>query len=151
MKILLLVLLLTGLPASADSNEASTRCSLRSFQAEYRVSAAVFVGEVVKMNESEGKKYFVFKVKKFWKGVRSEHVKVFVRENARFQSPFEEGKTFLVFAKKDDDGVLRDGRCSHSAEIDGTSSTLKDDLEKLGKGKTCIDLAVKGDEVEKSS
>ena len=146
-KLLLLAILCTAISAFGIEPAADNRCAIRSFQAEYEASAAVFVGEVVKMQESDGSKYFVFKVSKFWKGVRSEHIKVRVHENPRFQSPFEEGKTFLVFAKKDDEGILWDGRCSHSSEIGGTSSTLKDDLEKLGEAKTCIDLK-EGEEVE---
>lgn len=63
------------------SGEAEARCAVRSFQNEYDASEAVFVGEVVKTSQVENKKYFVFKVKRFWKGVRSEKIKLLVYEN----------------------------------------------------------------------
>lgn len=156
MKIFVLFCLLTGSVLSVGAESAATvskeRCAIRPFQAEYDASAAVFVGEVVEVSQVENKKYFTFEIKKYWKGVKSEKIKLLVYENPRFQAPYEEGKTFLVFAKKDDDDVLFDSRCSRSAEIESSSSNLNDDLEALGEAKTCIDLTKKeGKELEKEN
>ena len=137
--------------SSAFSPAEEMRCAIATFDVEYDRSAAVFAGKVVKMKKEGNKKHFVFKVKRFWKGVSSKKIELSVSENPRYQAIYEEGKTYLVFAKRNEDtGALWDGRCSRSAEIGGYSSNLKNDLEKLGEGKTCIDLSEEGESVEKS-
>ena len=151
---IVLVFLLTACVAFGGtgviSGNPGTKCATPKFKVEYDNSRAVFVGEVIEDRKEGNTRYFVFKVRKFWKGVKSETIEVSVNENRRFQAPFKMGKTFLVFAKANNEDGLYDGRCSHSAGIGGYSSTLKDDLEKLGKAKTCIDLTEKvGNEVEK--
>ncbi len=116
------------------------RCATPNFEKEYKNSKAVFIGEVINVEKDGNKKITEFKVKKYWKGIKETKVKVTVYENPRFQSPFDEGETHVVFAKDDEEGGLRDGRCSRSKDMNGFSPFLKDDLKKLGKGKTCIDL-----------
>lgn len=127
-----------------SSETIDPKCAMPSFEVEYEHSTSVFVGEVIEVSKEGDKRQFVFEVKRFWKGVTSKKLKLSVTENMRFQAPFEEGKTYLVFAKKnEDDGELFDGRCSRSAEIGGYSSTLEGDVEKLGDAKTCISLGSK--------
>ncbi len=124
------------------------KCATPSFDSEYRDSSAVFVGEVTKSGKEGDKRLFVFRVKHFWKGVSSKEIEISVFENMRYQAAFEEGKSYLVFAKSNEDGSLYDGRCSRSGEIGGYSSSLKDDLLSLGEPKTCIDLKEEENNVE---
>lgn len=139
-KLLLTGILLATFVFANEPPVLQPKCAMPTFAAEFDQSTAVFIGEVVKDEKKGDNRFFEFEVKRFWKGVSSRIVSVSVSESMRYQAFYEEGKTYLVFAKADDDGHLFDGRCSRSAEVDGSSSTLKADLEKLGEAKTCIDL-----------
>ena len=143
--ILFTFVLLSGLTADAAAgnypDNVGAKCFFPSFIQEFERSGAVFVGEVLKESKDGNNKEFVFLVNRYWKGISSRKLTIRVAENPRFKAQFKEGKTYLVFARKDEDtGTLYDGRCSRSAQIGGYSSNLKDDLEKLGDVKTCIDL-----------
>jgi len=125
-------------------NAAPFRCAIQKFSQEFENSEAVFVGSVVSVEKEGNRKTFVFEVARFWKGITSKRVTVSVGENRRYQAIYKEGKTYLVFAKKNEDsGELFDSRCSRSTEIDGTSSNLSDVMKSLGTAKTCIDLEEK--------
>ena len=139
--------------AEVEAEGGRAKCAMPSFAQAYKNSAAVFVGEVIKEAKVGDNREFIFRVERYWKGIAAKKVKVLVYENPRYQAQFEKGKSFLVFATEDEDsGILFDGRCSRSAEIGGYSSSLKDDLDKLGAGKTCIDLnEAEGAEVEKEN
>lgn len=127
--------------SSASTNKSlEAKCAIQKFDDEYANSKAVFIGEVISVEIDGDKKIYEFKVKKYWKGIEDTKVKVAVYENMRFQSPYNAEKTFLVFAKEDENGELFDQRCSRSKDLNGTSADLKDDLKKLGEGKTCISL-----------
>lgn len=149
MKNLVIVFFLIGLVfigstdfyVSSANESLEAKCAIQKFDAAYKNAKAVFVGEVIAEEKDGDKKIFVFKVKKFWKGIEDAKVKVAVYENPRFQAPYDFGETHLVFAKDDEEGGLFDGRCSRSKDLDGFSSDLKDDLKQLGEGKTCINLA----------
>lgn len=125
---------------SVNGENLNVRCATPKFDVEYKNSKAVFVGEVVNVEKDGDKKIIEFKVKKYWKGVKETKVKISVYETPRWQSPFDVSETHVVFAKDDEEGGLRDGRCSRSKDLEGLSADLEDDLKKLGEGKTCIDL-----------
>ena len=111
---------------------------------EYKYSAAVFIGEVVKVSKEGNVKRFEFDVERYWKGVSSKKIVLSVYENMRFQAQYKEGRRYLVFAKKSENNdILIDRRCSRSTEINEYLTTLETDLEKLGEAKTCIDLKEK--------
>lgn len=114
-------------------------CIIVNFEAEYKYSKAVFVGEVINVKTEGDKKIVEFKVKKYWKGVAEPKIKVDVYESMRFQFPYDVGKTFLVFAKDDENNGLWDQKCSRSKNMNGSSSDLEDDLKALGKGKIFIE------------
>lgn len=108
------------------------RCAVRSFEAAYRESEAVFVGEVLSSEKKGDNKVFKFKVEKYWKGKDAKNVEVSVYESARFQAWFKTGKKYLVFANEED-GTLQDtARCSRSKDLENAS----EDLTKLGEGKS---------------
>lgn len=135
----------------ATANEsAEVKCAMMKFDKAFKNAKAVFVGEVIGMEKDGNKKIFEFKVKRFWKGIKDTKVKVAVRESPRFQAPYDVGETHLVFAKDDENGGLWDGRCSRSRDLDGFSPSLKEDLKKLGDGKTCISLSEESKEIEKN-
>lgn len=123
-----------------EENHLSVKCAIMKFDAEYKNSKAVFVGEVINIEREGDKKIIEFKVKTFWKGIEDSKIKIIVYENTRFESPFDKGETHLVFAKDNEEGGLWDGRCSRSKDLNGSSADLEDDLKSLGKGKTCISL-----------
>lgn len=134
----------------SKANEITyAKCAIPKLDTTYKNAKAVFIGEVISEEKDGDKKIFEFKVKRFWKGIEDTKVKVAVYENFRFQAPYEVGKTFLVFANEDKEGGLIDGRCSRSKDIEGSSSELKDDLKKLGEGKTCINLSKEKEEKKK--
>jgi hypothetical protein len=118
------------------SNHVS-RCAISSFEVEFERSEAVFVGTVTSLERKGDAKIFEFRVEKFWKGVSSRLVKVAVYENPKFQAQFRVEGRFLVFAKADDDGILFDGRCSRSRDLDRMPEAAEEDLAKLGPGKVC--------------
>lgn len=157
MKNLVALFLLVGMffVSSADLNVSSAnevleaKCAMPKFDDAYKNAKAVFIGEVIGVEIAGDKKIFKFRVKKFWKGIEEATVKVAVYENLRFQAPYYASDTFLVFANDDEEGGLVDGRCSRSKALNGTSPDLKDDLKKLGKGKTCINLSQEPKEEEK--
>ncbi len=137
-----------GLVSAQNSVAAPAKCAIPSFNNEFKNSAAVFVGEVIRSSKSGDKRSFVFRVRHFWKGVNSREIEVSVFENMRYQAGYEDGKSYLVFARSNEDGTLSDGRCSRSAEIGGYSGSLKDDLQTLGEPKTCIDLKEENNDLE---
>lgn len=122
------------------ANEEPVKCAMLNFKNAYKRAAAVFVGKVVSVKKEGDIKITKFKVSKFWKGVNTKYVVVRVFESRRFQSPYRDGRSYLVFAKKREKGGLWDGRCSRSRDVEGFSPSLKKDLKALGEGKTCISL-----------
>ena len=138
--VLLSAAIFTGLANFNFSNAneySSVKCAVPKFDTAYKNAEAVFVGKVLAVEKDGDKKIIEFKIEKFWKGVNKAKVKISVYENFRFQSPYDVGETHLVFAKLNKDSEeLWDGRCSRSKDLEGFSPDLKDDLEKLGEGKT---------------
>lgn len=128
-----LILLFSNVPAKPKINRAAGErlCALRGFKATLRDSSAVFAGEVLSETKNGNEKTFEFRVKKYWKGKVEKKVKVTVVETMRFQAWFRVGESYLIFARADEKGQLRDGRCSMSQSLSAASGTLK----KLGRAK----------------
>ncbi len=124
----------------AEARSPFAKCAIMKFKDEYKRSKAVFVGKVINVDRDGDKKVFEFAVKKFWKGIDGKKVKVSVHENRRYQAQFKIDRSYLVFAKESDKGEIWDGRCSRSRDLEGYREAVEEDLRKLGKGKTCIDL-----------
>ncbi len=135
--------------ASPTANQPVAKCAMLNFEKAYENASAVFVGEVTGIKKDGNKRVFTFKVKKYWKGVEGKTIAVAAHENRRYQAPFKKGASFLVFAKADEDGGFWDGRCSRTRNMESYAPSLKEDLEKLGKGKT-VDEEMKECEEDKS-
>ena len=106
------------------SGEAA-KCRMPTFEEAQRESDAIFVGEVLSSEKKGDNKVFKFKVEKYWKGKDAKNLEVSVYESARFQAWFKTGEKYLVFAKADDDGTLRDSaRCSRSKDLENASEDL---------------------------
>jgi hypothetical protein len=125
----------SGIPAIADTvifNESGlVKCRIPPFKEAYRGASSVFTGTITEVVQNERGKTFEFQVEKYWKGSSQKKVRVTVYETSRYQAFYQTGKKYLVFASADDEGGLRDGRCSRSGDIAGASA----DLKALGKGK----------------
>jgi len=97
-------------------------------------SDAIFVGTVKTVSWSDAQtkrvsgKKIVFTVEKSWK---SSNVEEYVLYSPASEcSPFfEEGKTYLVYAANDENGLLTTDNCFGTREI----SAVKDDFKYLGK------------------
>jgi hypothetical protein len=129
-----LILLLSNVPAETEKSvtAANGKCAIPSFKAAFQNSSAVFVGEVLGETKNGDEKPFEFRVLKYWKGAKGKKIKVSVNETARYQAWYQVGEKYLVFARTDDDGRLRDGRCSASKLLSEASK----DLKILGRAKT---------------
>lgn len=114
-----------------SSDLINSKCAISSFQKAFDESEAVFVGEVLSEKKDGNTKTFDFKVEKYWKGADSKKIKIDVYETARYQAWFKVGKSYLVYASKDEDGNLRVSRCSRSKDVE----FAEEDLQKLGTGK----------------
>lgn len=72
-----------------------------------------------------------FQVSRHWKGSIKRTIKVYYRENMRYQAWFETGKSYIVYAQMNDTGKLFDSKCSATKNTEDA----KTDLKYLGKGK----------------
>lgn len=127
-----LILLLNNVPVETKTvAAASGKCAIPSLKSAFQNSGAVFAGKVLSVTKSGDEKTFEFRVQKYWKGANRKKIKVSVGETARFQAWFQVGESYLVFARMDEDGKLRDGRCSGSKLLSEASK----DLKELGRAK----------------
>jgi len=127
-----LILLFSNVPAETGNfASANGKCAIPSFKAAFQNSSAVFAGEVLSETKSGDEKTFEFRVLKYWKGAGRKKIKVSVNETARYQAWYQVGEKYLVFARVDEDGRLRDGRCSASKLLSEASK----DLKTLGRAK----------------
>lgn len=140
-----LTLILSSSLQSSSATELSTaRCATKKFDDAFKDAGAVFVGKVLSKKSEGSIKVFELEVEKYWKGIDEKNIVVNVNENPRYQAQFEIGKSYLVFAEADEDsGKLFDRRCSRTKPIDEEFGDLQEDLEKLGKAKTCDGLSKK--------
>ncbi len=117
--------------SSVMIDAASAKCRIPPFREAYTEANTIFSGKIIGVVQNERGKAFEFQVEKYWKGRSRKKVKVTVFESSRYQAIYEMGKRYLVFAGADDEGSLRDGRCSRSNNIADAAA----DLRSLGKGK----------------
>lgn len=104
---------------------ANSKCAIMDLKTALRTSDAVFAGEVLSETKNGNEKVFEFRVAKYWKGSGRKKITVSVRETTRFQAFFRVGESYLVFARDDEDGRLRDYRCSASKLLSEASKDLK--------------------------
>ena len=119
-----------GFSSNFQTAESAGKCAIPTFQTAYRESKAVFIGEVVGEEKTGDKRIFDLKVEKYWKGVSSKRVRVYVYETPRYQAWFKQGGRYLIYATADTNGRLYVGKCSRSRGADD-----EEDLPKLGKGR----------------
>ena len=132
-----LVLSMFAIPAAASA----PKCRYPSFEEEYKLSEAVFVGRIVEETREGKRRYFTFRIEKYWKGVSTSKVTIYVSENRRYMSPYKMDESFLVFAKlNEEEDHLYDRRCSRSSLLNEYSPTVKNDLEKLGESGELAEL-----------
>ena len=118
--------------SEAKNSESVGKCAIPNVKTAYANSTAVFAGEVLSVEENGDVKTFIFRVEKYWKGVKSEKIKVSVNETMRYQAWFKVGEKYLVFAHDSEkDGKLWDGKCSGTKRLDDASK----DMKELGKAK----------------
>jgi hypothetical protein len=132
-----LALSLSVSPTSLDTADTgaketvSGKCRVPTL-AEARAEAkAIFTGKVTAVTQGERGKTFEFQVTKYWKGINGRKVSVKAYDSMRYQSFFKVDETYLIFAWADEEGELRDRRCSRSQAI----GQATEDLKALGKGK----------------
>ena len=114
------VILLIG-SASVLGCECATR---NDFEIEFALSKAVFVGEVIDMDNARPDATVTFQVNKMWKGAKSETVAV--KTNNRGKAcgfPFTRGERYLVYAY--DDGSLRTSICTRTAPAGYAGDDIK--------------------------
>ncbi len=121
----------TNTEVSAMESNSFAKCAMPTFQMAYRDSKAIFAGKVVSVRTEGDEKIFKFRVEKYWKSKQNKTVEVRYYENMRYQAWLKVGGRYLVYARGNDDGTLRDGRCSLTKNY----SESKGDLKLLGKGK----------------
>lgn len=95
------------------------------FEQEFGFSKAVFVGEVVEIDNSKPDAIVTFRVKKIWKGSKSETI--VVRTNNQGKScgyVFRQGEKYLVYAHND--GALRTSICTRTAEVKSADNDLRE-------------------------
>ena len=107
------------------------KCNVRSLENDFRASAAVFTGKVVKEEKVGDTRVFEFEVEKYWKGTVGKQIKVGFYETVRYQAWLKVGENYLIFATGDEDGQLYIERCSRARSL-GTAGV---DVRKLGAAK----------------
>ncbi len=117
--------------AAAAEETFPAKCAIPSFKQAFANANSVFTGKVTSVRKNERGKTFTFQVERYWKGSKSKKARVTVYESTRYQTFYEPGKKYLVFASADDEARLTDGRCSRSKIL----TEAADDLKALGKSK----------------
>jgi hypothetical protein len=101
----------------------------KSVEDTFKKSAAVFVGEVVEVNDAGTLKEARLRVEQSWKGVETKEITVLATRTA--ESPrYKAGERYLVFASLQD-GKLFTGNCSRTKKME----YAQEDLAQLGEGK----------------
>ena len=110
---------------------SAARCMIqpKSVEDAFKKSDAVFVGEVIEVEDAGSLREARFRVEQSWKGVETKEVIVFATRTA--ESPRYQGKgQYLVFATLQN-GKLITGNCSRTKKIE----QAQEDLQQLGAGK----------------
>lgn len=129
-KILLLAAALTPLIGHVTSSTYRCPVEPESVERDLKGSAAVFLGEVVKVRISEGLREARLRVSRVWKGDIAEEVTVFEPANSAESPNYQVGVRYLVFAGMRD-GRLFTGMCSRTRP----AASAQRDLRQLGEGR----------------
>ena len=97
----------------------------------YKVSKAVFFGELVEIAQSDvgDQRVVKFKVEKYWKGINGESVSIMTTAVYPCGYNFRVGEKYLIYAGEEN-SRLKTAPCRILAE-----GVAGDNLKKLGKGK----------------
>ncbi len=107
------------------------KCAIPDLILAKQQAKAIFVGKIISQTETDNVKTFKFKVEKYWKGKKSKTISINVYENTRYQTWFEVGKKYLIFASNNENKNLFVERCSRSSDVESATN----DLKSLGKAK----------------
>ncbi len=89
-------------------------CVERPVKHGFISSDAVFVGRVVDIQRIELQNKTTFEVSETFKGAAAKQIVVNTESETSCGRFYEQGATYLVFATRDEAGVLRDFLCSHT-------------------------------------
>lgn len=130
-----LAISILGLVSLAQAAEARA-CSCMALSPAEGLSSshAVFTGEVTAITKNEATRFggmeVTLRVGKVWKGAPPEETKVHTASStAACGYPFAVGKTYLVYAVRDEADPMRVSLCSRTALIEDAA----EDLDFLGK------------------
>jgi hypothetical protein len=130
-----LVVFFLGLASLAQTSEARA-CSCMQLSPSEGLSSshAVFTGEVTDIERNEATRFggleITLRVKRVWKGAPQEEIKVHTAgSSAACGYSFVKGKTYLVYAVRDEADPMRVSLCSRTAPVENA----KEDLDFLGK------------------
>jgi hypothetical protein len=107
------------------------KCAIPTLVQAKKSAAHIFVGKITGETAIDDGKSYQFKVEKYWKGKKVKTITININENSRYQSWFEVGKKYLIFAETNSTNGFTVKRCSRSNEF----SEASDDIKSLGKGK----------------
>lgn len=127
----LFCLVFFAIASEAKVCEAGAKCAVPRLPEAVSYSKAVFSGKVINVEKDGDTKIFTIQVNNYWKGPVKRKVKVYILETMRYQAWFELGKSYLIYARENNEGKLSDGRCSPSKRIEDA----REDLKYLGKGR----------------
>lgn len=102
------------------------KCEEKSEEVHFKEADAVFVGEVVKVDDHKG--VAAVGVTRTWKGLKESSVYIYTNKTS-CGFDFIEGQTYLFYAQKQK-GKYTVGACSGSVDINGA----KEALTKFGEG-----------------
>ncbi|MDQ0154533.1 hypothetical protein [Robertmurraya andreesenii] len=139
-KCMLTMLFLSGSTLIFPNNIYACSCVGIEPAEAFEKSEAVFLGRVLNTKPEQVhdgvtvsyRTANLFEVTQIWKGTHQSQMLVF--DNGYVEScgiGFEEGKTYLVYASKNENGEFRTGLCSRTEE----ASKAGEDLKFLGQGK----------------
>ena len=131
-----------GLVLLATSISYACECEAPTQPKAFRRAAAVFVGRVIEVRDSnvpivEGADYSVavkFRVGRYWKGGGQPELTIHTEQGVLScnQFKFQEGEEYLVYARGKQ--LIVFAGCSRSAPLSDTDY-IRDELKRLGPGK----------------
>ncbi|MEP6923396.1 MAG: hypothetical protein ABI954_02935 [Pyrinomonadaceae bacterium] len=137
--VFIIVLVVTtdaNLTASATTDfpalSSSAKCAAPGTAREaLQNSAAVFIGKINELSESDDVITLKFNVERYWKGNKSKTQTVIVNTGPRYSPSLTVGERYIVYAYQDSNGQLTFGRCSRTK----LAEYADDDIRALGEGK----------------
>ena len=116
-------------PGPRASSAARCLIQPKSVEEALKRSDAIFIGEVMKVNDGGSVQEARLRVEQSWKGIETKEVTVLATHTA--ESPYYQvGKRYLVFASLQN-GKLITGSCSRTKRIE----YAEEDIRQLGEGK----------------